>query len=248
LRNQSAVIGRLHPLHAVDGEAVVPLLHPGEEAGVRILCDERARAGADVLTLRRVRKPGNQVAQRLALQERVGVDRDDDRGRHAREHGIEREVLARTRFEDAPVAQAESPRRGSGDLRGAIRRVVVGQDDVHFARVGQARNPLEGRPDRGFLVPGSDHDRHGRTVRERRELAIARNQEGEGHEPDHETRDVAEEQGDHPSHDRADRVVEVRAPRPGDPDAEPHPGGRQARRDGETHRWPQSNTWLGTGG
>ena len=63
---------------------------------------------------------------------------------------------------------------------------------------------------------------------------ISRDQEGEDHEPDHEARDVGEEERDHPAHHRADRRLKLTSPWFGDPDAECHPRKGQHERDRES--------------
>jgi hypothetical protein len=99
------VIGGLHPLHAVDPEPVVPLLHPRHEAGQRVLGDQRSGTGADVLPLRLGRQAGDEVRQRLALQQGVRVDRDGDRGRHGLERRVERLVFAGLLLDDPPIVE-----------------------------------------------------------------------------------------------------------------------------------------------
>ena len=57
-------------------------------------------------------------------------------------------VLARLGFEEAPVVEPQPQCRFFGKSGGAVGRVVVGQDDLDRALIGELGDPLQGRHDR----------------------------------------------------------------------------------------------------
>ena len=61
-----------------------------------------------MLVLRAARDARDEVRERVALQEGVGVDRDHERRVIARERRVQRPVLARLGLEDPPVVQAQA--------------------------------------------------------------------------------------------------------------------------------------------
>jgi hypothetical protein len=107
-------------------------------------------------------------------------------------------VLPWIRLERAPVVETEPSRSRGGELRCPVGRVVVGQDHLDPAGIGEIRDPLERAHDRLLLVPGGDDDGHRRPLpaepRPRRRLqlrlSIRAEQKREDHETDDEPRDV----------------------------------------------------------
>ena len=242
LGDERAVVGRLHPLDAVDPEPVVPTLHPAEQVGRGVLNYERTGARADVLVLRAACNASDQIRERLRVQQGVRVHGHHQRRRHALKGRVERPVLAGRRFEHPPVVQAVSLRHLLRKLGGAVGRVVVGQDDLDRAGVGEPRDPVQRRPDAALFVPSRDDDGHrgplpvrpraGRRLRRRD--AVAEGQQREGEKADQHPRDVGEQDRDDPRHHRADRFAKVRPPRRRDPDAERDVRDRESNRDHET--------------
>ena len=164
LRDERGVVRRLHPLDAVDPEAVVPLLHPRDEGRHRVLCDERGRTRRDVLALRCGGNANHESCERLLLQMRVGIDRHDERRRHRCEGCVQSVVLALLRLEDASVGEAEALTRRVCEQRGVVGRVVVRDDDLDRAVVGEFSDAFERADDRRALVPRRDDDGHRRPL------------------------------------------------------------------------------------
>jgi hypothetical protein len=117
-----------------------------------------------VLVLRAARDPRDQIRERLRVQQGVGVDGRHQRRGDALEGGVERVVLAGRRLDDPPVLEPEPLRRLLRALGGAVRRVVVGQDDLQRTGVREPGDPLQGRHDRPLLVPGRDDHGHRRPL------------------------------------------------------------------------------------
>ena len=225
LRDERGVVRRLHPLDAVDPEPVIPLLHPGDEGRHRVLRDERGCTGRDVLALRCGGDANHESCERLLLQMRVGIDRHHERRRHRGEGRVQRMVLALLRLEDTPVVESKALTRSVCQQGGLVGRIVVCDDDVHPTCVRELGDAFERANDRRALVPRRDDNGHGRPLTIgpvplgglEREFVVSRDQERKDHEPDHQTRDVGEEERDHPAHDRArsrSRAHLSTAPRP----------------------------------
>ena len=111
LSDERGVVRRLHALHTVDPQSVVPLLHACNEGRKRVLGDEGACTGADVLALRRARHASYEPRERLLLQERVGIDRHHQRCRHRLQGGVESVVLALSFLEDPSVRERKASAR-----------------------------------------------------------------------------------------------------------------------------------------
>ena len=246
LGDEGAVVGGLHPLDAVDAEPVVPLLHPGQEVGVLVLNDDGAGTGAHVLILRILGHPGDEVLQGVGVEVGVGVEGDHQRRLDRLEHPVEGVELARLRLEHPPIVEAQPRRRRLGELGGAVGRVVVRQHHLDGTQIRRRGESLQRRLDRVLLVPRRDHDRHrrplaGRPRPSRRvelEAVIRSHDQRRCHEPDHQPRDVRQEQRDHPRHHRPDRLIELIPPRPRRPNRERDPARRQHDRQAEPHRRP----------
>ena len=123
LGDKRAVVCALHALDTVDPEPVVPGLHPAEEVVGGILDHQRACACADMLVLGTAPEPGDQVAERLRMQEGVGVDGHHDRSLHALERGVQCPVLPRLGLEDA--AEVQPARRAASSASSAVRSVEL---------------------------------------------------------------------------------------------------------------------------
>ena len=111
LSDERSVVRRLHALHTVDPQSVVPLLHPGDERRLGVLGDEGAGTGTHVLTLWRARHAGHESRERLLLQEGVGIDRHHERCRHRLQGSVEGVVLALSFLEDPSVRAREASTR-----------------------------------------------------------------------------------------------------------------------------------------
>ncbi len=96
-----------------------------------------------MLVLRARGDAGDEVAQRVALEVGVGIERDDDRCLDFVEGAVERSPLALLGLENAPVVEPEACSHLLGALRRSVARVVVGEDDREFALVAQLAQTLE---------------------------------------------------------------------------------------------------------
>ena len=136
LGDEGAVVGGLHPFDAVDSESVVPLLHPGEEVGVSVFDDDGAGAGADVLILRVLGYPGDEILEGVGVEVGIGVDGDHEWRLDRLEDTVEGVELAGLRLEHSPVVEAQSRRGRLGELGCPVGRVVVRQHhlDMHPGR------------------------------------------------------------------------------------------------------------------
>ena len=245
LSDERSVVRGLHTLHAVDPESVVPLLHAGDERRHRVFCDERGGARRYVLALRCAGNANHESCERLLLHMRVGMTVTT---------GVV--TVARAAFSawclpcfasKPSVVESEALTRRVREQRGVVGRVVVRDDDLHPTLVGEFSDVFERADDRLALVPRRHEDRHRRPLafgpvtlgRREREFLVARYQEREDHEPDHQAGDIGEEERNHPAHDGADRSLKLTSPWLGDPDAERHPRKRERECDREANRWPK---------
>lgn len=248
LSDERRVIRGLHALHAVDPEAVVPLLHPGDEGRHRVFRDKRGGARRYVLPLWRAGDANHESCERLRVQMRVGIDCHHERRRDGGEGCVQCVVLALLRFKDTSVVESKALTRCVCKLGCVVGRVVVGDDDFNLALVGEVGDVFQSALDSFAFVPRGDEDRHRWPLafgpvalrRIEREFLVARNQEREDHEADDEAGDVSEEERNHPAHDGAYGSLKLASPWLGHPDAERHPRERQCEGDGETNRGPQA--------
>ena len=165
-------------------------------------------------------------------------------------------MLAGLGLEAAPVVDAESLRRGLGQLGRSVGRVVVGQHDADGARIVGRSDVLNRLLDRRLLVERGDDDGDRGPLalaprpRGRVELRrpIAREQQREAQEADHDRRDVREHDRDQPRHHRPDRFLHLRAPGLRDPHRERDPSDGCRRGERESQRRPQPERWSGPGG
>ena len=179
---------------------------------------------------------------------RVGVNCHNERCRHGCKGCVQCVVFALLGLENTPVVESKAITRRVGKERGVVGRVVVRDDDLNPTCICGLGDVFERADDRLALVPRRHEDRHRRPLafgpvalgRIEREFLVARDQEREDHEADHQARDVGEEDRDHPAHDGADRSLKLTSPWLGDPDAERHPRERQCEGDREADRGPQA--------
>jgi hypothetical protein len=215
-----------------------------------------APAHAHVLILRPAGHARDQIGECVAVEQRVGVDGHDQQRGHADERRVERVVLAGRRLEAAPVVDAESLRRGLGQLGRSVGRVVVGQHDLNGTWIVGRSDVLDRPLDRRLLVERGDNDGDRGPLalaprsRGRVELRrpIAREQQREAQEADHDRRDVREHDRDQPRRHRPDRFLQLRAPGLRDPHRERDPGDGCRRGERESQRRPQAERGPGPGG
>ena len=157
-------------------------------------------------------------------------------------------MLARLGLEDPAVAQPEPRRRRTGQLRGAVGRVVVGQHDLDrpAGRRGSRCAPASATIasssfQAAITIVTGGHSPSGHPPRgaDRVGLVVARDQQGEDQKADDHAGDVGQQDRDHPRKHRPGGQLELVAPRLGRPHAERHPGQRQHERDGEANRRAQ---------
>ena len=82
-----------------------------------------------MLILRSPGDPCDEVRESVALQEGVGVDRDQQRRRHHGQGRVQGSVLARLRLDDSAEVQAEACSRFLGPFGCEVGRAVVGEED-----------------------------------------------------------------------------------------------------------------------
>jgi len=149
-------------LHRRDPQLIVPLLHPRHEPAAAVANEHRARDrnradGVD-------EKPGDDAAQRRRDEQRVRIDRRDERRRGAGQTQVERCGL--------PAMPGLDQRhmlvglgQTSHDVTGAVARAVVDHQHRDGARVVLREDGRDRLLDPVLLVVGRDQHRHGRLDR-----------------------------------------------------------------------------------
>ena len=142
----------------------------GEGGAVEVLAGhvldrlERGERGADVADLdvpadgrdRRVGEAPDEVPDRVAGDDRVGVDADDDLASRVADAVVRRRGLPAVDLAEAADARILC-REGGGDGEGPVGRSVV--DDEHLdARVVAREERADGRAEDLLLVEGGDED------------------------------------------------------------------------------------------
>ena len=191
-----------------------------------------------------IRHPGHEISQRVWVEVGVGVHRHDERRLDRVEHAVEGVELARFGLEYAAIVEPQSRRRPPRP-RSAVRSVELLsasttciRPGTSFRRAARAslrsptprstprRPPSRLATPRPATAPAAGHAQ----ARDRA------HDQGRCHEPDHQPRDVRQEQWDHPRHHRPDRLIKLIPPRPRRPNRERDPAPCQHDRNGEPDR------------
>jgi hypothetical protein len=228
LGDQRALVEPLHPLHRRDAQEVVPFLHPGPEV-VAAVADQH-RPGDGLHIGRGAQQTGHELADGLGVQQRVGVQGDDQLRLHGRQAGVEGVALAGTWLVDAadPLAGGGPVRFGQGP--GPVGGAVVDHQDLDGPRIVLAGDVGDRLLDPVGLVAGGDQhrDRDGRMRPAQGWLAVQ--QQADRQERDQPAREVGDEADDQDRRDHRDRRGELT-----------NPGQRQQHRQAE----PTERGYLG---
>ena len=147
----------------------------------------------------RVVKACNYFAQRIRLDERIGIKATDEVCACLRNAGVQRRMLPAVFF--AHDAHLRMPREALHLRRRRVGRTVVDQNNLQlFFRIIQRKERIAGRGDRRGLVPAGHDNGDGRKCfasRPRARRARGLGEQGNQHERLEEYRDEKKRVGQH---------------------------------------------------
>ncbi len=231
LRDQSRLVEALHALHRGNTEEVIPFLHASQQVLARVTNHHRPRYGNGVGW--RALDSRHEPAQRLDMEERVRIERDDQGCLDEPERLVQRVRLSRFRFVHHHERDAELGRSVGRDLAGQVGRAVVGEHERDRPRIVGADRRLDRLPDSRRLVARRDHNRHSGTGMRELQLGLAIEEQRHRHERHDQGGDVRDERDDHDRAHFADVPAEITKPRQRKPDRSRDPQQGKDQRDPE---------------